>query len=293
MPMTKRTQIVVENAIAQLLGPLASFMLDAGLGTRQVQRLLRTALVQAALSKQRGASSRVNISRISIATGIPRGQVTRIIRTSRSKGNDLVAGGHVANRVLAGWHEDPKFTTKSGRPSVLRIFGPGVTFEALARKYGASAPVRALLDELVQAGSVELLKAQRVSARSSINLHRGLGPTAINNFRDRATELLNTLLHNMKNPESPRLVATTQVRDVAHYLLPISRRDLAKRTSEFLLQIQNDLSPSDAKDSLVDNRPERESHTNISVTVYAFEEAASGIAIEQIPRKRKNFSRGL
>ncbi len=97
---------------------------------------------------------------------------------------------------------------QDGRPCELKVYGRGKTFDSLARKYGLGIPTRAVLDELIRAGSIELLPNQKVRAKTSTPVERDMSVSAIKSFGDRATELLSTMLLNMQRPERQILLLT-------------------------------------------------------------------------------------
>ena len=146
---------VAKRALLQLLEPLAGFVLDSGLSAAEFQAFLREATVRSAAAKQLQVANRVNKSGISATTGISRAEVSRILKVNKE--SHRMADDNQTqstNRILAAWHQDPKFTRMDGQPADLTMYGRGSSFEALARKYGLGIPTRAVLDELVRTGAV-------------------------------------------------------------------------------------------------------------------------------------------
>ena len=155
--------MAARKSLIKLLRPLSTFVFDCGLSISEVNLILRTAAVQSAAVRQLQDSNRVNISGIAAITGIPRGEVSRILK---SRGSFTAIGEtqvrqNITSRILSAWHCDPDYLTADRRPRDLKIFGGGPTFESLVRAYGQGIPVRAILDELKRVGAVQVLASSQ------------------------------------------------------------------------------------------------------------------------------------
>ena len=75
-----------------------------------------------------------------------------------------------AARVLAAWVRDDDFSDGSGNPRELPISedsgGQDRTFAGLARRYSGGIPYRAVLDELIRVGAIEITDAGLVRVRT-------------------------------------------------------------------------------------------------------------------------------
>jgi len=229
------------KALLQLLEPLAGFVLDSGLSTFELQSIFRVATVRSVAAKQREFGRRINISGIAASTGIPRGEISRILQNS---GDSTVAKGDLrqqsTNRILEVWHQSPRFTNPNGHPAVLKIFGRGATFESLVKSYGRGIPTRAMLDELATAGAIEVLSLQKVRAKASVAVDRGMNSRAIRAFSERATALLSTMLLNMRHPDQSRFIASTTTTRFLPNTLPLLRKKVSSKGADFLADIQDD-----------------------------------------------------
>jgi hypothetical protein len=229
------------KALLQLLEPLAGFVLDSGLSTFDLQSIFRVATVRSVAAKQLEFGRRVNISGIAASTGIPRGEISNILQNS---GDSKIAKGDLrqqsTNRILEAWHQSPRFTDPNGQPAVLKIYGRGATFESLVRSYGRGLPTRAMLDELTTAGAIEVLSLQKVRAKASVAVDRGINSRAIVAFGDRATALLSTMLLNMRHPDRSQFIASTTASSFLPNALPLLRKKVSSKGADFLADIQED-----------------------------------------------------
>jgi len=278
-----------KRALAQLLEPLAGFVLDSGLSTNELHAIFREAAVRSAAAKQLEHSERVNISGIAAVTGIPRADISRILKAS--SGTDERDGDsqqQSTNRILAAWHENPKFTGPDGQPAELHMYGRGVTFETLARKYGRGIPTRAVLDELIRSGAVEIVDAQKIRAKATIAVERGMSARVVKAFGERASELLSTMLLNMRQPETPRFIANVSDAAIATASLPLFQKELSTRAADFLADVEDGLK---RKSTTKSSKLRSKGSARVSVTIFCHESAGAVDANTPATGKRRYFRR--
>ena len=235
-------RVVARKALVQLLEPLVGFVLDSGLSTQDLRAILREAAVRSVAARQLEVARRVNISGIAASTGIPRAEISRILKSSPDSSRKTTDRQQQStNRILAVWHQDPRFTAPSGKPADLKIYGRGATFDALVRNHGRGIPTRAMLDELTRAGAAEVLSSQLVRVKTQVAVDRGVTPRAIRSFGERANELLSTMLQNMRNPEDPQFIASISGTNISPKVLPLIRRELAAKGADFLADLQDSM----------------------------------------------------
>jgi hypothetical protein len=162
----------------------------------EVNLMLRSAAVQAAAERQLENSKRVNISGITATTGIPRGEVSRILNSSRNPTTSATHGRqNITNRILRAWHCDPAYLAAGRRPRNLMLFGNGPTFESLVREYGQGIPIRAILDELNRIGAIQLLtSSQKILPTMPLAINRRITFKKIRDFDAAMDELFHRLL---------------------------------------------------------------------------------------------------
>jgi hypothetical protein len=279
------SRVVARRALLQLFEPLTGFVMDAGLSTKELHSILRHAAVRSVAARQREVSHRINISGIAATTGIPRSEISRILKlTEESEEQPTDRGQQSTNRILAAWHEEPRFTNANGQPAELKLYGRGTSFESLVKTHGGGIPTRAVLDELVRTRAVDVLPGQKVRARASSTVHRGISPRVIRDFGDRATELLSTMLSNMRASESPRFVASISGSTVGSNALPLLRKELSNKSTQFLAEVKECLMQEPIKKAGRDM-------STMSVTVFYYESSRRHSYKRQSSSKRRNFRR--
>jgi Family of unknown function (DUF6502) len=277
---------VARKALSQLFEPLAGFVIDAGLSTRELHSILREAVVRSVAARQIETTHRINISGIAATTGIPRAEISRILKSNANTyAQSTNRQDKSTNRILAAWHGEPKFTNSDGQPADLKLYGRGATFESLVKSHGRGIPTRAVLDELIRARAVEVLSSQKIRAKASFAVDRGITPQAVRAFGDRATELLLAMLLNMREPESSHFVASVSGSSVPTDALPLLRKELSNKSAEFLADIQESLNQQPRTSRT------RSASNTVSVTVFSHESPGRGANKKHTSKKRRNFRR--
>ncbi len=143
----------LKRALESLLAPIAQLAVGHGLPFAAVEELFKRAYVDAARAIQTGAPGQRDVSRVSIATGLNRREVTRL---TEARPNAATQRRSPATTVFTRWRGDRSLHNKRGQPLPLPRQGPAPSFEALAQAVTRDVHPRSLLDELVRLGLVEL-----------------------------------------------------------------------------------------------------------------------------------------
>jgi len=153
--------------LSVMLLPIASLMLRNGFGAGELVGAAKHASVQAALTEVIAPGSRVNVSRLSVATGLTRKEIATLLgRSTETKPlRSTPTLEQRAWRVLQGWHTDPKYRETSGRLAALPFVGKQKTFSALVRRYGGDVTPLSVLREL------ERIKVIAKTRSGSLRLH--------------------------------------------------------------------------------------------------------------------------
>jgi hypothetical protein len=136
--------------LSVMLLPVARLMLRNGFGAGELVGAAKLASVQAALTEVISPGSKVNVSRLSVATGLTRKEISALLgRTKEAKAfRSRPTLEQRAWRVLHGWHTDPKYREDSGRLAALPFSGKQRTFSSLVRRYGGDVTPLSVLREL-------------------------------------------------------------------------------------------------------------------------------------------------
>lgn len=140
------------EAVSEVLCPIASAMLKANLSASALVEAAKQAYLRAAIdSLEAEGKKKVNISRLSVITGMTRKEIAAYLprkvsaATATSPRKQME---HRALRVLRAWTTDPRYRMATGRTVALPIQGGGKTLESLVRSYGGDVTTIAVLREL-------------------------------------------------------------------------------------------------------------------------------------------------
>lgn len=257
----------IRDRCLQLLQPLAGLMLRAGIGAGELSDLCRRAYVVAATQTLAKPRRRPNASRIAVATGLTRQEVARLLRVDKSPGKLELKQLQRANRVLAGWHADTRYSTKTGAPKPLPIGGPGYSFQRLVRTYGGDVPPRAVLDELRRASAVSTTSSGAIVPRRQF-VEYGIRPQKdLQDVARKLCLLAETLVHNKQDPRSTYFEGTAETHMLAADHFPIAVRRLSVGARRFI-NASNQYLRGD--DRYAQSAKQRKTYKSLGVGVYLF-----------------------
>jgi hypothetical protein len=122
---------------------------------REIDEVMRQALVEAASAAHATLPARRRVSRISTTLGLNRREVTRLTAAEKTQVEVTVQPSH-ATRLFLRWQSDERYRDDSGAIRRLPRQGPGETFETLAQGITRDVHPRSLLGELVRLGLARL-----------------------------------------------------------------------------------------------------------------------------------------
>lgn len=143
------------DAAFAMLEPLAGLLLSRQVRYAQAEDLLKAAYIQASARAFVAQGKLPTISNLSVATGIRRREVQRLL--------ELPVGSVVRKPSAAGqarlrWATDPSYLDAAGQPRRLPRSAPAgqPSFAGLAATVSKDMHARALLDEMLRVGAVEV-----------------------------------------------------------------------------------------------------------------------------------------
>ena len=143
-----------EKLFKVMLKPALRFCLRNTFGIRKVFEIIRSLLIELAVEELRASGEKVNVSRLSVLTGMSRREVTRIYRDDEPVTSPPMLVQRVSNR----WQQHPNFLTKAKKPRVLTYKGEDSEFAALVRMVSTDVKPGTMLSQLERLGMVEKTK---------------------------------------------------------------------------------------------------------------------------------------
>lgn len=160
----------VEISLLELLLPIARVLVRSGTGIDKLARAAKRAYLRAAVDAVLPTGQRINISRLSVATGMTRKEISTLLKDAHAKENwEAISrnrGEQRALRVLRGWLTDPRFQNRSGRAGALSYRGTPKSFVDLVKLYGGDVTPKSVQRELERMGLVEATQAGTLRLRT-------------------------------------------------------------------------------------------------------------------------------
>lgn len=182
-----------QQALLRLLEPLARLALAQGLTLQPMAELMKLALVAAA----RGDEPDASMSRLAVRTGVHRKDLRRIAERPVPR-----ATRGPAPEVFARWLADPDYLTARGRPRMLPRVDAGdgePSFESLASSVTTDVHPRAVLDELLRLGLVELDARDRVRLVAAAYVPAGDRADMLRVLADNVGDHLDAAVANLRS----------------------------------------------------------------------------------------------
>ena len=147
---------VIGTAVVRLLRPLVRLMIHHGISFQAFAEAAKWIYVDVAGEQFRIPGRKMSKSRIAVITGLTRREVDRLTQEQPPPMDSSQEFYNRALRVFMGWLEDDDFRAADGSPLPLALVDGDRSFAELVRRYSGNQPVRAVLDELMRVGVVQV-----------------------------------------------------------------------------------------------------------------------------------------
>lgn len=192
------------KAILCLLRPIVRILIRNEVSHSEFAELGRQAYVKEAYQHFAIPGRKMTYARVSVLTGLNRKEVVRINNLEKDHTGGLQAQPNRAIRVVNGWLTDSDFS-KAGKAKVLPLNGDSACFRSLVERYSGDISMGAVLDELKQAGVVEMPDKQQVKLITKGYIPQDDLLEKIEILSISAADLLQTAIHNLElDGEKPR-----------------------------------------------------------------------------------------
>ena len=247
---SSQEHIDIARALSAAFEPLIDLCLTIGITSPEIESLLRATFVQRAfvrLPRHSRTGRGPSDSKVSLAAGVHRSEVSRIRAAGGAKG----AKGTMEQkqrlysksaRVLTGWTTDRRFMTSGGFPLDLPMERnrQRQSFEDLVDKYAPGNHPGSVLKELRRRGNVELLEDAIVRLKATMTRPSGLTKTNAAAAARRIKRLGDTLIHNVVNAEQSRLYTETKAFSLNSEQLALIRAVLERRAKTFIAALESE-----------------------------------------------------
>ncbi|MDP6673665.1 MAG: DUF6502 family protein [Gammaproteobacteria bacterium] len=265
--MSKETKSAALLALRLLMRPIIRIVLRSGITYLEAIEVCKMTFVEVARQDYGIAGRPTNASRVAIMTGLSRREVSRITQLLQHENTDTDLGKmNDATRVLTGWHVDPGFLSKTGRPRLLEFDEDTSSFSALSKKYASDIPPSAMLKELTRVGAVKETKNGKLQVLMRQYMLSDMNPDAILRSGSVLADLGETVNFNLSRVDKD--VAQFEGRATNIYIglraAKTFRSFLEKEGQAFLERVDNWLSNHE----LTDEKRKKEKTIRMGVGLY-------------------------
>jgi hypothetical protein len=186
----------VLSACRQFMTPIIRLLLKNGIGYREFSDVCKSIFVDVASDDYGIRGRKTNMSRVAVMTGISRKEVRRVRDSSELEMLTAMSRTRRPEQVLSIWHTDPNFLDSKNRPKRISFEAAGPSFRMLVDRVGGDIPPRAMLNELLRAGSV-VEEGGKLLAISRSYIPEPNDPQAILVAGEAMRDLASTIYHNL------------------------------------------------------------------------------------------------
>jgi uncharacterized protein DUF6502 len=236
MPKVDLERDLVKAAV-EILRPIVMQMIATGVVFGQLESRLRELFVRLAESKFAIPDRPQTDSRISVLTGINRKEVRRIRGTHPKDVKPTSFQRNLGADLVSRWSNDPALTDRTGHPQKLLFRSKeGPSFVRLVRETTSDLRPRAILDELLRTGTVEMVDRRTVALRADAYIPTRGDAEKLAMLAEDPGEMIQTMLHNIFSPAEGDLWLQQKVSydNVGRSSTERVRVELRRRAERFL-----------------------------------------------------------
>lgn len=217
------TKEAVLNVFAALVRPLMRVAFEYGITASEIAGVVRRTYIQSLESRLQEQKRPTTDARLAIVGGLSRSEVTALREALRAGAPHSMRGGASLDQItslLTVWHTHSNFSGAYGLAMDLDLMpipdSPRRGFRELVEIACPQADRDALLDELVAAGSVEVIDSSTVRCLSRAYVPRGADVTRIERMGRFLGVVTANFVHNLLRSETePAYFERTVVSDEA------------------------------------------------------------------------------
>lgn len=253
------------DILAVLLRPVVRYAMRRAIGVYAILEVLKSVYVELAREAIEESPGKLNVSRLSVMTGLQRKDVKRLA----TEGRKVEGPSNLVSRVVNRWEQDKRFRTAAGKPRVLAYQGENSEFEKLVKSVITDVGPAAILAELERLKLVER-SSMGVRLLSGVSFYQGPPEKGLALLAHNVELLGRSVEENLFQPQSIRnLHLCTEYDNIFEESLPIIRQWLFeqgqlfhKHAREFLSQHDKDVSPN----------PDKKGNSRVSLVAFSWTE---------------------
>ena len=257
---TKNKEMVLAKAISKMLKPLARLLIHQNITYVGLQNLLKRTYVEVAEENCTLVNKRITDSRISLLTGIHRGDVKRIRTEHKNQPTEKELKASLSSQLMSVWVGHQGYLNDYGEPlDLYRNKADGApSFEELVLSVSKDKHPRSILDEWLVQNLVEVINQDNVE---KIRLNK-VGYIPEDDFEEKLFFAgknigchLTTVAHNLENLQPTMFDRAVYYNGLTEESVQEIEKVASQRMMELLTEMNQLASQLQEQDSKkVDNR---------------------------------------
>lgn len=245
MPSNNITQ-ALSDAAESILRPLVRVMLRNGIPYGAFADIARRIYVEIGEKEFALPGKKQTVSRISTITGLTRKEVTRMQAAETGSREAQSERYNRPARVIGGWVRDKAYHDPRGHPADLPMEGETGTFSALVRDFSGDIPPRAIADELLRVGAIEILPNGNARLLTHAYIPRGDQAEKIGILGADVADLIRTIDHNLTcAPGEARFQRRVSYDNVPREMMPALIKKVSRKAQSSLESLDRVLASAD------------------------------------------------
>ncbi len=151
------------DCLRLMLRPMITFCLRHSIGLQDLLEAAKVVFIEIAAADMQARGEKINISRLSVVTGVHRKDAVRIYR----EGNIDESASRFTVRVINQWRQDKRFQSSGGRPRPLTYEGDNSEFSKLVVLVSTDLHPGTVLFDLERLGAIERLNDGRIRLKAA------------------------------------------------------------------------------------------------------------------------------
>ena len=231
------------NAVRRIVTPVVRLLLHFGITFPVFAELIKRIYVDVADREFTLPEREQTASRVSLLTGIHRQEINRLRETLRNESQSPIekasAAAALSPRLLTAWTQDPRFLDDGAEPALLhRSNALGEpSFEELVRAVSKDIRPRAVLDEWVRLGIVEVTGDGRLKLNVKVFVPSNSLPDKANVIANIVSDHISASVHNLRGEGEPFFDRRVRVDGLAPEAMDTLRQLVHERGNAFLQEI--------------------------------------------------------
>lgn len=231
------------NAVRRIVTPVVRLLLHFGITFPVFAELIKRIYVDVADREFTLPEREQTASRVSLLTGIHRQEINRLRETLRNESQSPIekasAAAALSPRLLTAWTQDPRFLDDGAEPALLhRSNALGEpSFEELVRAVSKDIRPRAVLDEWVRLGIVEVTGDGRLKLNVKVFVPSNSLPDKANVIANIVSDHISASVHNLLGEGEPFFDRRVRVEGLAPEAMDTLRQLVHERGNAFLQEI--------------------------------------------------------